>query len=233
MVVLDEAQELAKLADGDFLPLLAWAFDNLHFVKFILTGSKAGLLYKFLRLENTEAPLFGRFMWKIELGPLPRGLAKEFLRTGFAEEGLAVGDDVIEMAVEELDGIIGWLAYFGLRVVQSRDAKKALEETVREGVRLVWHELCRFLRFEGISDELAVEVLKLVVERHSTEDEVIKAIGRPRGADLGAREVLRRLVDWGYLLEEGGRYSVADPLLAKAVKKYPRCPPTISQGAHS
>jgi len=233
VVVLDEAQELAKLADGDFLPLLAWAFDNLHFVKFVLTGSKAGLLYKFLRLDDVESPLYGRFMWKVELDPLPRDLAKEFLRTGFAKEGLAVGDNVIERAVEELDGIIGWLAYFGLRVVQSRDAEKALEEAVREGVRLVWNEFCRFLRFEGINEELVLDILELLTVQPSTADEVAETVGRLRGADLGAREALKQLVNWGYLREGGGRYLVADPLLAKAVKNYAGCPPATSNGAYT
>jgi len=228
VVVLDEAQELARLADGDFLPLLAWAFDNLHFVRFVLTGSKAGLLYNFLKLEDVEAPLFGRFVWKIELGPLPRDLAKEFLRTGFAKEDLAVDDDVIEKAVENLDGIIGWLADFGLRVVQSRDAEKALEETVRQGMRLVLGEFCRFLRFEGIDNELALDVLDILAVQPSTEDEVANAIGESRWADLGAREVLKQLANWGYVRKEGNKYSVADPLLAKAVKEGLICPPVTS-----
>jgi len=233
VVVLDEAQELARLDYGDILPLLAWAFDNLRFVRFVLTGSKAGLLYRFLRLDDAESPLYGRSVWKVELGPLPRELAKEFLRTGFAKEGLAVGDDVVERAVEELDGIIGWLVHFGLRVVQSRDAEKALEEAVREGTRLVWNEFCRFLRFEAINDELALEILRFLVDHPTTEDEVANAIGESRWAELGAKEVLKRLVDWGYLRGEGGKYLVADPLLAKAVKKYPRCLPTSLERSYT
>jgi len=223
VIVLDEAQELAKLVDGDFIPLLAWAFDNLHFVKFVLTGSKAGLLYNFLRLDDAEAPLFGRFMWKVELSPLPRNLAEDFLRTGFAKEGLAVDNNVIKKAVDELDGIIGWLAYFGLRVVQGKDAENALDETVQEGMRLVWNEFCRFLQFQGINEKLALDILDLLTVRPSTEDDVAEAIGRLHGANLRARQVLKQLANWGYLREEGGNYLIADPLLAKAVKNYTGC----------
>jgi len=233
VVIIDEAQELANLKDGDFLPLLAWAFDNLDFVRFVLTGSKAGLLYRFLRLDDVESPLYGRFMWKVELGPLPRELAKEFLRMGFAKEGLNVDDDIIEKAVEELDGIIGWLMRFGLSVVQSGDVKKALEETVQDGMRIVWNELCHFLQYVRINDELALEILKFLADHPATEDEVANTIGESRWAELGAKEVLKRLVDWGYLRGEGGKYLVADPLLAKAVKKYPRCLPTSLERSYT
>ncbi|MEM2563798.1 MAG: ATP-binding protein, partial [Candidatus Bathyarchaeia archaeon] len=52
----DEAQMLRFLEGGkgriDFRRMLAYAYDNLRGLRFILTGSEVGLLLSFLRLEE-------------------------------------------------------------------------------------------------------------------------------------------------------------------------------------
>jgi AAA+ ATPase superfamily predicted ATPase len=69
VIVLDEAQELVKARGFNVLPILAYAYDNLRNVRFIISGSKMGLLYRFLRVKDLESPLFGRAMGVVELAP--------------------------------------------------------------------------------------------------------------------------------------------------------------------
>lgn len=52
VVVIDEAQELIKLRGYNVLPALAYAYDNLRGIRKVLSGSKAGLLARFLRAED-------------------------------------------------------------------------------------------------------------------------------------------------------------------------------------
>ena len=68
VVVLDEAQELYKLKGGSLTPVLAWAYDNLKNLAFLLTGSKAGLMHRLLKLEDPESPLYGRRVQVVRLG---------------------------------------------------------------------------------------------------------------------------------------------------------------------
>ncbi len=81
VIVFDEAQELVKARGGfNVLPVLAYAYDNLRRIRFIVSGSKMGLLYRFLRIRDPESPLFGRAMGVVELSPFTRDQAVEFLR---------------------------------------------------------------------------------------------------------------------------------------------------------
>jgi len=52
LVIVDEAQELVKLKGRQILPVLGYAYDHLRNLSLVLTGSKAGLLLRFLRLED-------------------------------------------------------------------------------------------------------------------------------------------------------------------------------------
>lgn len=63
VIAIDEAQELSKITWINFNMLLAYAYDNLRYVKFLLSGSEIGLLDRFLRVKDPEAPLFGRYIY--------------------------------------------------------------------------------------------------------------------------------------------------------------------------
>jgi len=54
-IVFDEAQELRYFKDRfDIAKLIAYSYDNLENVKFVLTGSEVGLLYSTLDLSNSK-----------------------------------------------------------------------------------------------------------------------------------------------------------------------------------
>ncbi|WP_148683588.1 ATP-binding protein [Fervidicoccus fontis] len=70
VLVLDEAKELRR-SNYRFDSLLAYIYDDLN-IKVIVSGSMVELLYRFLRVEDPEAPLYGRAYSEVRLKPLPR-----------------------------------------------------------------------------------------------------------------------------------------------------------------
>jgi len=58
VLVIDEAQAL-RMSSYRFDSLLAYIFDTLD-IKLIVSGSEVVLLNRFLRLDDPEAPLYGR-----------------------------------------------------------------------------------------------------------------------------------------------------------------------------
>ena len=78
-----------------------------------MTGSEVGLLFDFLKFNAPNAPLFGRYHHDIVLGRFSPELSAEFLRRGFDEGEVKVSEREIKGAIEELDGIVGWLALYG------------------------------------------------------------------------------------------------------------------------
>ncbi|WP_054844212.1 ATP-binding protein [Vulcanisaeta souniana] len=89
IIVLDEAQELVKARGGfDVLPVLAYAYDNLRNITFIITGSEFRVFTKFLKLNDPESSLLGRAYVNITLKPFSKDQAIEFLRRGFRGAGV-------------------------------------------------------------------------------------------------------------------------------------------------
>jgi Predicted ATPase (AAA+ superfamily) len=87
-----------------------------------------GLLYKFLRVEDANSPLFGRAFSKVELRPFSREEAIEFLERGFSEINIQFKEH--EGVYLALGGIPGWLTYFGFRYYELKEFNRALTETL-------------------------------------------------------------------------------------------------------
>jgi len=86
VVVLNEAQELAKLR-GNLLPVLAYSYDNPPRLKFVV-GSREGMLYRFLKLGDAKSTRYSRYAPRVEVRPLLRRLAVEYLQRGFETAGI-------------------------------------------------------------------------------------------------------------------------------------------------
>ncbi|MEM2292655.1 MAG: hypothetical protein QXU81_10315 [Candidatus Bathyarchaeia archaeon] len=70
-------------------------------------------------------------------------------------------DEIINEAVERLDGIPGWLTLYGNNlVVRKLPHEKALEETISEGIKIVKDELEHFL--EGRDKQAYLAALKAI-----------------------------------------------------------------------
>jgi AAA+ ATPase superfamily predicted ATPase len=72
-----------------------------------LSGSEVGLLYEFLDIDNYTSPLYGRARDEVVLSRFSREDSARFLEMGFSEAGLQAPKEVVEEAVEALNGHTG------------------------------------------------------------------------------------------------------------------------------
>jgi len=219
VVAFDEAQELAAVAGVRFDSVLAYAYDNFKHLKIVLTGSKVGLLYRFLRLDDPSAPLFGRAAWRIELSYFTGEQSIEFLRRGFEELSLEAREEELTEAAAALGGGPGWLSYYGFLRAQGAGHREALVEAREKGVQLLLGELENFLRLRPTARDRYAAILAAVALGARRWSEV------KRGAEvrLGERippknftELLKRLLEAGLLVKRGEEYELPDPLLKEA-----------------
>jgi len=123
IIAFDEAQFLRFYGRGgnEFLQIMAYAYDNLDNIVFILTGSEVGLLHDFMNVEDVEAPLYGRYINEITLERFKKEKSIEFLKKGFDETEIVISDNETEKAVDKLDGIVGYLSMFGYMALAEDD----------------------------------------------------------------------------------------------------------------
>lgn len=212
VIVIDEVQELSRMRGASLLPIFAYAYDNLRSISFVFTGSKVGLLYNYLRLNDPASPLYGRYLETIELGPLGMDEAREYLVRGFRDAGVDPPMDLINKAVDRLDGIIGWLSLFGLTWLRTR-SEDALDETIKVASGIVTNEFCNFVNSMGSPRYvLVIKALKF----GATWSEVKRYLELKESRSLSDSEVTKLLVNLvnnGFVIKRGGEYVIADPVL--------------------
>jgi AAA+ ATPase superfamily predicted ATPase len=218
VLVLDEAQELRR-ANYRFDYFLAYIYDHVN-MKVVISGSQVGLLYRFLRIEDPEAPLFGRPYIEVRLKRLNTQMAKQFLKRGFEQVRLEVSGNVIDEAVDAFDGIIGWLTYLGYSYIRS---KEPTDRIIDKASKLSGSEVSHALNVYGVGKKRYVETLKIVASRNSSRWSEIK---RALEAKLGKipnnvlSNILRNLVDQGLLERTNGMYEIADPILRTGILRH-------------
>lgn len=214
--VIDEVQELVKMKGYNLLPSVAYAYDNLRNISFIFASSKIGMLYRFLRLDNLPSPLYGRYIEKIELKPLSRELAMEFLREGFRDHGIEASEKFLEHAVEGLGGIIGWLSFLGLRAV-SRGVDVSIINEVAEEASIALNEFCNFVKVMGTSRY--VIILRAIGGEEVTWSQIKRYLEMKLGTKIYDSELsrlLKNLIDNGFIEKRGDLYLIPDPILRTA-----------------
>lgn len=219
ILAIDEAQEFGKLAGYDLTGPLAHLYDYVPNVQVIVTGSKVGLLRDFLGEENPRAPLYGRFRVEIELPHLGEREAREFLERGAEQAGLRIPPDLQEEVLREMDGIIGWLTFFGARCrAAGRADEQVLRRVVEEGARMAAEEFQNFL----VGREAAARRYRILVRRLSEPArwrEVKEAVERAEGRGVPGKAVstlLQKLIDAGFVRRVEEEYRLADPMLRRA-----------------
>ncbi len=221
VIVFDEAQELVKARGGfNVLPVLAYAYDNLRRIRFIVSGSKMGLLYRFLRIRDPESPLFGRAMGVVELSPFTRDQVAEFLRRGgFEELGIEFRD--FDAVYERLGGIPGWLTYFGLRYYEYRDLNKAINETVSYAIALIRQEFNNFLTDKVAARDRYLTIMRIVARECAGWSEIKNGLEVELGMEISdsrISEYLRQLLDSAWIVKVDNKYCPAEPLIGAAFR---------------
>lgn len=220
LVVIDEAQELRILRGYnrlDFRQIIAYSYDNLHNLKFILTGSEVGLIYNFLEFSKYDSPLYGRVRDEVILSRFSREESIAFLEAGFSEAGLSVPKNIIEEAVDALDGIPGWLAFYGYKVTQTKRFD-ILGEILEEAVKVALSELEKIVkasRYYGL-------IMRAVAMGFNNWTSIKRAIEAWVGGPIHNKTLfngLNRLVDLSVLVKENEKYDFADPVYREAAKR--------------
>jgi len=217
-LVLDELQELQPI-NIDFAKLIAYTYDHLTNIVVILSGSQVGLLYDMLRVDDPTSPLYGRAIAEVRMGRLPREKAVELLLKGFAEANLEVSLEVIENAVNILDGVVGWLTYFGWSYLYGA---KNLEEILDTAAKQEAEEIRRFLA-KSRSEKRYRAILKIVAEGKSRWSEIKKSLELLEGIEIDDKnfnELLTRLAKAGFIEKINEVYKVPDTIMTRAILKH-------------
>jgi len=219
VVAFDEAQILRNISGGkgkaDFKSILAYAYDNLPNLRFVLTGSEVGLLLNTLRLDVPSSPLYGRYVRVVRLERFNREKSLEFLKRGFEEANMLVSDDVLQKVYERVDGIVGWLTYFGCLIIEShKPITEAVDEVTERALKLVQKEVDEVFR----RSRHYMHVLKAISLGISTWSGIKRAVEAWLGRPLQNAQItrlLKTLVELSIVEKKNDYYVIADPLIAE------------------
>ncbi len=211
-VFVDEAQRMKRT---DLADVLSYFYDRLPKVSFVISGSEIGLVEEVLGESDAEHPLYGREIVKVQLERLDRNRAMDFLKKGFEQVQVKASVEELEGALNELDGLIGWLTLFGYEKAVLKN-KDALEKAVETASRIAASELSHFLK-KARNKKLYLAILR---NADGTAWEELKSkAGRELGKPLNPNMfvfALNKLKSYSFVEKRGDKYHLSDPLLYKA-----------------
>jgi AAA+ ATPase superfamily predicted ATPase len=214
IIVFDEAQYLRYSTIG-LKPILAHVYDYMKGITMIFTGSEVGLLYDFMGVDDPNSELYGRYYVTIELKPLSREKSKEFLREGFKELRINVDESILERAVLELDGIIGWLVYFGKLYLER--GIDALDEVKALGAKMVKKELEEAFSRSPYYLYIMKAIATLGKARWKNIVSYIELQVGKRVTNATISRDLKNLIKMGFIEKEGNEYKITDPIVKYAL----------------
>ncbi|AFL65938.1 AAA family ATPase [Desulfurococcus amylolyticus] len=213
ILAFDEAQYLRFSGGVRYDEIIAWSIDNLENITIVVTGSEVGVLKDFLRLENPESPLYGRYRREIVLERYTRDKSLEFLEKGFSELSLQVQRSELEEAVDLVDGIPGWLTLYGYyRGVRRLGHSEALTAVFSEGSKFIKDEVTRII---ASSRGRYLGILEAIARGARTWKQIKVYLMYRTGPITDARftELLTTLVKYGLVVKTNNEYKIADPVL--------------------
>jgi len=224
ILVLDEAQEFRRLAGYRLQNLIAHTYDHIEGVQIIVSGSQIGLLNDFLGTDDPDSPLYGRGTADISAPRISSDLAADFLQKGASQVGVKLDREVVAPVIERLDGIIGWLTFFGNKVRRGTSVKDALNRAIEGGSKLGAKEFYNFLKVRRDQGRRRyVSLLKTVVQLENAKwselKERLEIQEKKTIANNVFSDLLKNLVDADFLdRKDPGLYSISDPIFLHAVR---------------
>jgi len=219
VVAFDEAQYLRFAGGVRYDGIFAWVTDNLRNISIIFTGSEVGVLRDFLKFDDPSAPLYGRHYREVVLNRFNKETSMEFLKKGFEELEMKVEEEELEEVVNKLDGIVGWLTFYGYyRGIQGLSHKEAINETFEKCSRLVLEELQRVIE---PSRRRYGAILKAVSLGYTKWSDIKDYVTIKAGyiTDRRFSMLLNKLVKYNYLIKEDGQYKIPDPIVKYVLKE--------------
>ncbi len=199
----------------DFTRILSYCYDNLRGLRFIITGSEVGVLRDFLGFDDPSSPLYGRVVDELTIERFSRENSLDFLEKGFSECGVRPPRGVIEEIVDRVDGIPGWLTYFGHRYCR-RPGPEALKEVLNEAKTLAPNEVRKLPSKYHI---YALKAISSGRRRWKSIKEAIELWVNHPITNAQVSRILNTLLKLA--LTEKGRdeYRITDPIVAEAAKE--------------
>lgn len=212
-VFMDEAQ---RMDIRDLADLLSYFYDRHPTVSFVLSGSEIGLVEEILGESDSEHPLYGRQIVKVTVNRLDPNRSMDFLREGFAQLKVPVGENELREAVAELDGLIGWLTLYGYGKGVHKD-RDALKKASQNAAQIAASELLHFFK-KTRNRKLYLSILKNTdgVGWEELRNRSGKNYGRPLNPNLFSY-ALAKLVAYSFVEKKDQKYGLSDPLLKKAI----------------
>jgi AAA+ ATPase superfamily predicted ATPase len=220
LIVIDEVQELRFLRGHnklDFRQIMAYCYDNLRYIKFVLSGSEVGLLYDFLEFDNYASPLYGRVRDEIVLSRFSKEDSIRFLEIGFNEVGMYPPKTILEEVVNVLNGIPGWLAFYGYKAVQNKRFD-ILDRVLEEAIEMASGELDKIIKY----GKLYKHILRAIAMGYKNWSAIKRGIEVWTGMRVHNKTLyysLGRLMNLSILVKENEKYEFADPIHREATKK--------------
>jgi AAA+ ATPase superfamily predicted ATPase len=219
IIALDEAQYLRFGGRVKFDGIIAWSVDNLSNITYILTGSEIGMLKDFLKYEDVDAPLYVRFRNEIFLNRFDKDTSVSFLSKGFEEYGIKIDKTELDDAVDKINGIIGWLTYYGhYRSIKKLNHKKAIEMVFNDGSKIMARELEQLIARSRKRYVVVLQAIAKDINRWS-DIKTYVTIKVGKISDTILNSLLQDLVKFGIIEKEQETYKIIDPIILYTVKK--------------
>ena len=219
VIAIDEAQLLRYLKGGkgrvDFAKILSYCYDNMRSIKFIVAGSEVGVLRDFLGFGDPSSGLYGRVRDELAIDRFDRDRSMDFLEKGFSECGVRPPPSVIEEIVERVNGIPGWLTYFGYKYCK-KPGPEIVGEVLSEAKMLALSEIRKLPSKYYI---YALKAVSMGYKRWKGIKQAIEAwVSRPL-TNAQVSRILQVLLKLSLVEKEGEEYRILDPIIAEAVKE--------------
>ena len=223
ILAFDEAQLLRYMMGGkgriDFRSLIAYSYDNLPNIKFLLTGSEVGLLMNFIGVEEPNSSLYGRYKEELRLERFNREISISFLEAGFKGYDIKFDTIILEKVVDKIDGVVGWLTYFGYMAVRKGSINDELiNETLNIAIKMVKEKLSKITQrsryYKLILKAIGEEGVRWIDIKRRVEAWCGKPI-----TSIQLTRNLKTLTELNYIQKENNIYKIPDPIIRKATKQ--------------
>ncbi|MBP1358337.1 MAG: ATP-binding protein [Sulfolobus sp.] len=204
IIVFDEAQELLKVnmeLSGVFHDIYEYCTNSV----IIFTGSMIRLVEDVLSKFEYKEPLFGRYIRRVQVPKFTEEQSRDFLERGFEEEGISVSNEVISEAINEFDGIPGWLTLFGseFSFAVKHGVKPDIKLIKERAINEVKEETKNFLRSTQSIERYSAIILSLDrLGGKGTLNEITKVSSSILGEDIPEPRVydmVNRLLNYGFV----------------------------------
>lgn len=215
LVIVDEAERLRN--PRGVSSLLAHLYDYFYDdVTFLITGSAVGVMNSIIT-PTSKSPLFGRAIVHTELKKwADYTTSLNFLIKGCTQAHVKFEERDLSRAVERLDGLPGWLTFFGFHYQRDRSYERAMKSTVASAVKIISDELEETAKLAN-GWERQRRILQLMSLEPMTFTEIKNAMKISSTALSGNLDMLTRLQYIERDIE--GRYGVADPLVREYLRR--------------